>query len=68
MTDVVCSHNDHWIVSGGQDGSIIVHSVDSSMPSQVLQSPSGEPKTVCILCILPCNIGHQPCNIGRVFV
>ena len=47
VTSITRSHNDHWIVSGGRNGSIIMHSVDSSTPWQLLQSFSEEPKAVC---------------------
>lgn len=44
VTSVTCNYADQWLVSGGRDGSIIVHSVDSSTPRHFLQDPSDQPK------------------------
>lgn len=44
VVSVTRNHSDHWLVSGGQDGAIIIHSVDNSTSRQFLQSPHPQPK------------------------
>ena len=47
MRSIARSHNDHWLASGGEDGSIMTHMVDStSAPCHHLQDPVPGQKNV----------------------